>query len=155
MKLRGLILLLPTVLALTSIAVAQSGSNDPVRDANAPRLGDIMTSVQLRHIKLWFAGKFLNWELAAFELRQIKAGLENAAALYPGIPVSNVTTMGAPLESVAAAIAAKDSRRFAKSFGELTAGCNGCHQGIGRGFVSIQLPTTQPFSNQSFAPVKP
>jgi len=40
-----------------------------------PALADIMTAVQWRHIKLWFAGKFRNWDLANYELRQIKVSL--------------------------------------------------------------------------------
>ena len=93
-----------------------------------PRLGDIMNAVQSRHIKLWFAGKARNWELAAYELRQLKAGLVEAAVLYEGIPVTNVTTMAKPVQSISDAIEAKDGKRFAKAVGELTDGCNACHQ---------------------------
>jgi hypothetical protein len=113
-----------------------------------------MEAAQLRHIKLWFAGKAQNWELAAYELRLIRASLEDAATLYTGIPVTNVTTMSAPIQSLAAAIEAKDTGKFAKAFGELTSGCNACHQSIGRGFVVMRVPTEQPFSNQLFAPQK-
>jgi hypothetical protein len=74
------------------------------------------------------------------------------AAAYKGIPVTNVTTMTNPSSSVADAIEAKDSRRFAKAVGELTDGCNACHQSMGRGFIAIRMPTVSPFSNQSFTP---
>jgi len=155
MKLRGYILVLLTVCSMMPLAIAQS--NDMVATTNdryAPRLGDIMSAVQSRHMKLWFAGKALNWELAAFELRQLKAGLVEAAVFYEGIPVTNITTMTKPVQSVADAIEAKDGRRFAKAAGELTDGCNSCHQAIGRGFIVIQAPTVSPFSDQSFAPPK-
>src|SRR5664279_5170929 len=95
-----------------------------------PRLGDIMNAVQTRHIKLSLAGKARNWELAAYELRQLKAGLLEAAVMYPGIPVTNITTMTNPVQSVADAIEAKDIRRFAKAAGEVTGGCNACHQSM-------------------------
>ena len=49
-----------------------------------------MNNIQWRHIKLSFAGTAQNWELAAYELRQLKAGLEQAAVMYDGIPVTNV-----------------------------------------------------------------
>jgi hypothetical protein len=111
-----------------------------------------MNAVQTRHIKLWLAGRALNWELAAYELRQLKAGVLEAAVMYPGIPVTNVTTMTAPVEAVAAAIEAKDSKRFVKATGELTAGCNSCHAAMERGFIAMQVPTASPFSDQSFAP---
>jgi hypothetical protein len=134
--------------ALVPYAVAQSGLNEPY----VPRLGDIMDAVQSRHIKLWFAGKSLNWELASYELRQLKVGLVEAASLYSDIPVSNVTTMTTPVESLAASIGARDSRRFAKAFGELTDGCNACHQSMGRGFIVMRMPTVSPFGNQVFPP---
>jgi hypothetical protein len=47
---------------------------------------------------------------------------------------------------------AKDSGKFAKAFGELTAGCNACHQSMERGFIVMRVPTEDPFSDQRFAP---
>ena len=44
-----------------------------------PCISDIMITTQFRHIKLWFAGKLRNWELAAYEVERIKASLANAA----------------------------------------------------------------------------
>ena len=111
-----------------------------------------MNGVQTRHIKLWFAGKAQNWDLSAYELRQLKAGLFEAAVLYEGIPVSNVTTMTTPVQSISDAIGAKDLKRFTKAVDELTDGCNSCHQTMQRGFVAIQMPTAAPFGDQSFAP---
>jgi hypothetical protein len=155
MKSRGWLIGVLTACALTPCAIAQSDLDaTKINERYVPRLGDIMSLVQARHIKLWFAGKAANWQLADFELRQLKAGLLEAALMYEGIPVSNVTTMSQPGQSVADAIDARDGKRFAKAFGELTTGCNGCHQSMGRGFVGIQLPTTSPFSDQVFAPPK-
>jgi len=37
----------------------------------APGLGEFMTATQLRHAKLWFAGKENNWDLAAYEIDEI------------------------------------------------------------------------------------
>ena len=62
-------------LILAPLAVAK-------QDAYPPKLDDIMITTQLRHIKLWFAGKLRNWELAAYEVERIKASLANAAELY-------------------------------------------------------------------------
>jgi hypothetical protein len=41
---------------------------------------------------------------------------------------------------------------FAKAYGDLTVACNGCHLGIGRGFIVMQVPSASPFTDQSFAP---
>jgi hypothetical protein len=151
----GFLLLCLSLLCLPlAAALGQSGADASDNERLVPRLGDIMNAAQSRHIKLWLAGRAANWELAAFELRQLKAGLVQAAMLYSGIPVSNVTTLAAPLQSVADAIDARDGRRFTKAVGELTDGCNACHQSMGRAFVVIRIPVPaeQPFSDQIFAP---
>jgi hypothetical protein len=144
MKLRGYVATLAAFCLLTSLAVAQ--------EQYVPRLGDIMNAIQSRHMKLWFAGKGRNWELAAYELRQLESGLMEAATLYSGIPATNMTRMTEPAKSVADAIEAKDSRRFAKAVSEFTDGCNACHQSIGRGFIVVRVPTESPFSDQVFSP---
>jgi hypothetical protein len=140
-------------LGLATLGLAQPGTTTPASEDYIPRLGDIMSAIQTRHVKLWYAGKAANWDLAAFELRQLKEGLIEAARLYAGIPVSNVTTMAAPVQSVEDSISAKDAGRFSKTFAELTATCNGCHASMARSFIVIQAPTQQqPFGDQSFSP---
>jgi len=153
MKWRGLFVLLICVSPL--LAAAQTGVNLPPSQPYVPRLGDIMNAAQIRHMKLWFAGKSANWELAAYEVHQLKASLVEAATLYEGIPVTNVTTMAQPVQAVTDAIEAKDSKKFLKTYGDLTSGCNACHQSIGRGFVVMRAPDLSPFSDQQFAPPKP
>jgi hypothetical protein len=152
MKLRGSVATLLTFCLLTSVAVAQGGMNALTAEQYVPRLGDLMNAIQFRHMKLWFAGKARNWDLAAYELRQLETALMEAATLYPGIPATNVTRMTDPAQSVADAIEAKDSQRFAKAVGEFTNGCNACHQSIGRGFIVMRVPTESPFNNQVFTP---
>jgi hypothetical protein len=139
------------LLLLSSFAVAQSGVSESANERHVQRLADIMSATQLRHIKLWFAGKSSNWKLADYELRQFKASLVEAASLYPDIPVTNVTTMADPVQAVAEAIKAKDNRAFANTFGILTDGCNTCHQSMGRGYIVMRVPTASPFSDQVFS----
>lgn len=111
-----------------------------------------MSATQFRHIKLWFAGKLQNWELAAYEVEQIKGSLGDAAQIYMEIPVELVANTIGPIQLIHDAIEAKDSTKFSKAFNDLTAACNACHQAIGRGFIVIQVPTASPFSNQLFSP---
>ncbi|GLH75131.1 hypothetical protein SSBR45G_00390 [Bradyrhizobium sp. SSBR45G] len=139
------------VLAGTAVALAVT----PVpsnADQYLPRLGDIMNLVQVRHAKLWFAGQAKNWDLAAYELAQLKQSLADAAGFYSGLPVDNVTTLSQPIQSISDAIAAKDGKRFASAVTELTSGCNACHATMQRGFVAIRIPTDKPFGNQDFRP---
>ena len=132
-----------------SLAAAQSRSS---ADQYLPRLGDIMNLVQVRHAKLSFAGQAKNWDLASYELTQLRQSLADAAIFYSGLPVDNVTTLGKPIQSISDAIAAKDGKRFASALTELTAGCNACHASMDRGYVAIRMPTDKPFGNQDFRP---
>ena len=137
-----------------SSAIAQSDFPPSANSKQAaPRLVEVMSMAQLQHLKLWHAGKAGNWDLAAYELRQLTNSLAEAAIFYPAIPISNVTTMKEPLLSIADAIAAADSRKFAVSMRGLTDGCNACHTSMGRGFIAISVPTGgQPPANQIFSP---
>jgi hypothetical protein len=153
MKIRHFVAAVLAVVSLLSVAAAQQPDRAASTGSN-PRLADIMGAAQTGHIKLWFAAKARNWDLAVYEATQIKTRLEDAAALYQSLPVNDVTTMAKPLGAVLDAARAKDSAKFAKAFDELTAGCNSCHQTIGRGYIATQTPASHPFSNQSFAPMK-
>lgn len=145
---------------LAAMAVVVVGLASPLMVAAqtsqkyAPRLADIMSAVQFRHLKLSIAGQQQNWELAAYELDLVKSGLVDAVALYTNIPVGNITMVDGPVKAIDSAIASKSSAAFGKAFQELTAGCNSCHQSIGRGFIAITVPTASPFSNQAFSPAK-
>lgn len=121
-------------------------------DTYVPTLGDIMDAKQLRHFKLWSAGKFRNWELAGYELGQLEDSLINAARLYQNIPVEKINMIQQPLIALSGAIKAKDGVRFASAFANLTAACNACHEAAHVGFITIQVPTASPLSNQSFEP---
>ncbi len=154
MRLHGWMIGLLMLGASVPLALAQDLKSPSVpSDQYVPRLGELMDAVQMRHVKLWFAGKAQNWELAEYELRQLKAGLVESAMLYSGIPVTNVTTLEGPLRLISAAITAKDAHKFAKAVSELTDGCNSCHESMGRGFIAMRIPTEdQPLGDQQFAP---
>jgi hypothetical protein len=152
MKMRMITAAMLLSLPPMALALAQSSQEPMSRGENLPRLGEIMLGKQWRHIKLWFAGKEHNWNLAAYELAQIRASLTDAASLYSGIPVNDVVTMAGPIQSIDKAIQSKDSAGFAKAFNELTVGCNACHRSMGREFIEIRVPGASPFSDQVFSP---
>jgi hypothetical protein len=154
MRWSGWVAALALVWTPIPLVLAQVGPDTVSGDQYIPRLVSIMETAQTRHMKLWFAGEAGNWELAAYELRQLKASLAEAAVLYSGIPVSNITTLAGPLQAASDAIDGKDGKRFAKAFGEVTDGCNACHRSMDRSFVIMRTPTAQPFGNQLFSPQK-
>ena len=148
MKVRKLLLAAMLACFAALPAIAQSAQDGSVQ-RYMPRLADIMNSLQLRHLKLYFAAHARNWELADFELRQVRAGLTEAAFLYSDLPVTNIMTLAAQVQALSDAVKAKDERKFMDAFGLLT---NGCHQTMDRKFIVIAQPTEQPFTNQVFAP---
>jgi hypothetical protein len=147
------------LIAIILAASAMFAAAQPAKQAYEPGLGEFMTATQLRHAKLWFAGKSNNWDLAAYEIDEIKEGLEDAARLHPafnGVPVAEMikTIIDPRIERLEKAVERKNSTQFIAAFDELTNGCNSCHAGAGKPFIHIQRPTEPPLTNQNFAPLK-
>jgi len=140
----GWILAALLLTASAPLAVAETG------ELYVPQLGDLMDAAQTRHLKRYLAGKVQNWDLAAYDLERLRASLAQAAVLYGGIPVTNVTT-AEPLQAVEDAIRGKDGHRFASTVALLTDRCNACHQSMKRSFIVIRLPAGEPFGNQCFS----
>jgi hypothetical protein len=140
--------------AVVGFAAAQPG-----KKPYQPGLGEFMTATQLRHAKLWFAGSQNNWDLAAYEIDELKEGFEDAASLHPifeGIPVAEMikSIISPQIQNVERAVKAKSAAKFAAAFDQLTDGCNSCHAGANKPFIRIQRPNLPPITNQDFAPSK-
>jgi hypothetical protein len=147
------------VTAALLAASAALADDHPTKQPYEPGLGEFMTATQLRHAKLWFAGKAGNWALAAYEVDEIKEGLEDAAKLHPthdGVPVADMikTIIDPKIEPLEKAIQGKSGAQFIAAFDELTKGCNSCHAAAGKPFIRIQRPSEPPVSNQNFTPLK-
>jgi hypothetical protein len=128
----------------------------PAKEPYVPGLGEFMTATQLRHAKLWFAGKENNWDLAAYEIDEIAEGLDAAEKLFPnhdGVPVADMikANIDPAVEELRKAVGAKSSTKFAAAFDKLTGACNACHTGANKPFIRIQRPTSSPSSNHYFA----
>jgi hypothetical protein len=147
------------IAAIVIAGSAMLAAAEPAKEPYEPGLGEFMAATQLRHAKLWFAGKNRNWELAAYEVDEIKEGLQDAAkfhATVDGIPVAEMikTILDPRLDRIEKAVDAKNNAQFASAFDALTDGCNSCHTKAGKPFIRIQRPSEPPFSNQNFVPVK-
>ena len=117
-----------------------------------PHRGEIMELIQKRHSKLWFAGNAKNWDLANYELDEIKEGLNDLVKYHPGVDydVQVVEYVNQPINRIYKAIESRNIVEFKKSFDSLTSGCNACHQEAERGFIKIKRPGISPHSNQEF-----
>jgi len=116
-----------------------------------PGFGEFMSSIQIHHAKLWFAGKNKNWELANFEMHEIGEALDAIKEYQTEREESKKVDMLMPsLNAVNDAIQKKDSALFNSSYLLLTSTCNNCHKAVNFGFNVVKVPDTAPFSNQAF-----
>jgi hypothetical protein len=147
---------LALVAGFTIVTATSNATGEPAKPYE-PGLIEFMLTVQSHHAKLWLAGNARNWELADYQVDELKELFEEIVKripLYKDVPVGKMIeslTM-APIGEIETAIKARDSKAFATAFDKLTTACNGCHAAANRGFVVIQRPAASAFPNQSFAP---
>jgi len=120
-------------------------------DTYKPGFGEFMSSIQVHHNKLWFAGTNENWPLADFEIHEIMETVDAIKKYEPERVESRSIPMIQPaLDSVNAAIQNKNLNGFKNSFVLLTNTCNNCHRSVNFSFNEVKIPDNPPFSNQSF-----
>ena len=116
-----------------------------------PGLGEFMGSIQLHHAKLWFAGENQNWQLANFEVGEIKEALEAIPVYCADRPeVQKLTMINPAIDSISNAISIKNIQLFESGFILLTATCNNCHHATNHAFNVIKKPENPPLTNQDF-----
>ncbi|MGI8526417.1 MAG: hypothetical protein ACR2K5_09625 [Pseudolabrys sp.] len=125
-----------------------------------PGIEQFMNLIQGEHLKLWFAARANNWELAAYQLGEIKEIMGDVQELYPkfkDLPFADMldAVITGPIAELEKALDAKDGKKFMAGYDNLVTACNSCHQAAGNGFVVIQRPASNPFANQRFEPGKP
>jgi hypothetical protein len=146
------------LLAWTVAAQEQSEAPVPKQPSSSSHVADLselMITTQLRHFKLWYAGRVANWPLAKYEAVLVRRSLDEAATLYPIFQSAQQAKLIADesvtaLDAIDTAVTAKDRTAFATSFKTLTDACNGCHRQTNIGFVLIRVPTSEHFNNQTF-----
>ncbi|MBX5438613.1 MAG: hypothetical protein IRZ29_03620 [Thermoflavifilum sp.] len=124
-----------------------------IRAHYKPGLGELMTTIQYNHGKLWFAGIKHNWPLASFEIGEIRETAQTAQEIETDRPeVKDIPMLYPALDSVQAAVQAQDEARFKKAFSFLTTTCNNCHKANHFAFNIIAIPTAPPATNQQYGP---
>lgn len=120
-------------------------------DAYKPGFGELMTSIQTHHAKLWFAGINRNWKLADFEIHEINEVLENIKIYRSERKETKSIDMLIPaIDSVKTAIENKNSEGFDQSYTYLTDACNRCHKLTDFEFIKVKIPEKPFFTNQDF-----
>lgn len=131
------------------------------KSAYRPELGHQMLDLQIRHARLWFAGKAKNWILAAFELQELKEAFEavieqnpDDANFQPERLADILPAMtNAPVRTLRDAIDHGDKAKFEAAFDGLSAACTGCHRAAGIPFLIIQRPKTPLLDNLRVEPM--
>jgi hypothetical protein len=121
-----------------------------------PGLGEFMSSIQLHHAKLWFAGKNGNWDLADFEMGEIQETITDIQKYCTNRPeITSLPMIEPPLDTLMTAITRKNIESFKRSFTILTNTCNSCHKVTKHSFNVIKIPDLPPVTNQVFENPKP
>ena len=114
-----------------------------------------MTTMQLHMGKVWFAGKASNWDLARYELDELREAMEAAQSLHVtknGVDISKVlaAVSQSQISPLSEAVDKKNQSNFAHAYDEALSACNGCHEESGHRFIKITRPTAPPVTNQKW-----
>jgi hypothetical protein len=121
-----------------------------------PAMDDLMTMlIQPRHLKLYYAGTAKNWELAGFELNELRQSLARIGRTIPNYRKMNVDETVASifterLQAVDAAIKSKDEQSFSAAYKDMTTACNECHVTMEHPFIVMKTPDASIFPDQDF-----
>lgn len=143
----------PPVLVAFSLAVGCSKAESSTPSANdksrvaeqAPGLGEVMVQVGRRFEVAGRAASANRFELAAFEVGELRELFENdvpRASLPKEGPTAQIPAMAkAFLESVPPALtlaaASRDCKAFASAFQLAADTCNACHRSADKGFIEV------------------
>jgi hypothetical protein len=148
-----------TCAVLLLLTLGSACRRAPEAEPYVPGLGEIMTLQQMRHTKLWLAGQAGNWDLAAYEIKELGEGFDDIVKYHPTHEESPVAPkdaiprmVTAPVADLRAVIESKGAQAFAPAFDALTKACNNCHEATNFGFNVVQRPTNNPYPNQVFTP---
>src|SRR5260370_29770013 len=116
-----------------------------------------MGRIQRDHAKPWLAGEARNWELAGYQLSELKevfSDVQDLVPSYHNIPIGDMidAIITGTITELEDAIAARDFSKISTSSDGLTAACNSCHQAANRGFIVIRRPAQSNFSSHDFSP---
>ena len=125
------------------------------KSAYHPELGEQMLGIQIRHARLWFAGEAQNWNLAAFELQELKEAFDAVVEQNPDHAIFQPQRLAdilpamtkGPITALRDSIDHSSKPKFEKAFDALSAGCTGCHHIAGNDFLVIQRPKTPILDN--------
>jgi len=133
-------LAVPMMLAGVS-ALAQETANlqkqiEQVRSV-IPKFAIPMREVGDRFKNMYFAAKGGNWALAAYMSKYMNGAMNPASLTKPNEYAVWKDFYEQGFAPVKSAIDAKDFKAFDAAYNAVIANCNGCHAGMGYGFIKV------------------
>jgi hypothetical protein len=128
------------VLAATSSFAQDAASTQKQIDqlkAALPKFAIPMREVGDRFQNMYFAAKGGNWALAAYMSKYMNGALNPAILTKPDEYKSWKGFYETTFAPVNKAIQAKDWKAFESAYNASIQNCNGCHQGMGYGFIKV------------------
>ena len=110
-----------------------------------------------KEVGVGLALKARNWELAEYGHKLLSQAFRTVATVQPKFRNTTVSEAiesmtGEAMRSLDDAIRARDPKKAAAAFSDLTDGCNSCHTALDHAFVVIKVPEASSFPNQEFNP---
>ncbi len=116
-----------------------------------PGLGTVMFEYSLRYGRLWFAVQAGNWDMARYELFEMREDQEVGETTKPARASSLKTFESNYLDPLGAALDKHDTSAAVSAFTDGINGCNACHKKQtstdfpdGFKFIKVQVPQTSP-----------
>lgn len=115
-----------------------------------PGLGTVMIEYGNRMARLFFAGNAGNWDMATYQIAEMKEIQETGEITRPNRADPLKAFETSYLDPVDAAAKAKDASAFVATFNAMIDGCNGCHAAASSAtyssyeFIEVQIPEADP-----------
>jgi len=103
-----------------------------------PKFAIPMREVGDRFQNIYFAAKGGNWALAAYMSKYMNNAMKPAMVTKPEEYESWKSFYTDTFAAVNKAIAAEDFKAFEKEYNAVIDSCNGCHAGMGYGFIKVK-----------------
>jgi hypothetical protein len=137
----------PTPLSLDELSLIQPG------------LGTVMVEYGHRMAAVWFAGEAGNWDLAQYQVIEMREIQETAEITRPARAPALKAFESNFLEPLQQATKDKDKAKFESAYNAAIQGCNSCHGSQtspdwpqGFKFVKVQMPKDTLESIYSYTP---
>lgn len=122
-----------------------------------PGLGTVMIEYSQRMAKLWYAAQAKNWNLAHYEILEMREIQETGEVTRPNFAQSLKGFESAYLDPLDQAAQKNDLSAFNTAYDKAVDGCNGCHMATSSKdfpnykFVKFVKPSAPPINYQDWA----